>query len=97
MHSGGFDLTKPTYTRLEDMNLIRHRGERYINLTGQLYLGRFVGAAYITVVVPLRKAYSKVEKKQKLKPRRSRGVTRASGPEPQQENKIPFWYRSLGQ
>ena len=27
MHSGGFELTKPTYTRLED-NLIRHRGER---------------------------------------------------------------------
>ena len=28
MHSGGFKLTKPTYTRLED-NLIRHRGDRY--------------------------------------------------------------------
>ena len=27
MHSGGFELTKPTYTRLED-NLIRHRGDR---------------------------------------------------------------------
>ena len=28
MHSGGFDLTKLTYTRLED-NLIRHRGDRH--------------------------------------------------------------------
>ena len=27
MHSGGFELTKLTYTRLED-NLIRHRGDR---------------------------------------------------------------------
>ena len=27
MHSGGLELTKPTYTRLED-NLIRHRGDR---------------------------------------------------------------------
>ena len=27
MHSGGFELTKPTYTRLED-KLIRHRGDR---------------------------------------------------------------------
>ena len=26
MHSGGFELTKLTYTRLED-NLIRHRGD----------------------------------------------------------------------
>ena len=26
MHTGGFELTKLTYTRLED-NLIRHRGE----------------------------------------------------------------------
>ena len=29
MHSGGFELTKLTYTRLED-NLTRHRGDRYI-------------------------------------------------------------------
>ena len=29
MHSGGFELTKLTYTRLED-NLIRHRGDRLI-------------------------------------------------------------------
>ena len=28
MHSGGFELTKLTYTRLED-NLIRHRGDRF--------------------------------------------------------------------
>ena len=28
MHSGGFDLTELTYTRLEDNNLIRHRGDR---------------------------------------------------------------------
>ena len=27
MHSGGFELTKLTYTRLED-SLIRHRGDR---------------------------------------------------------------------
>ena len=27
MRSGGFELTKMTYTRLED-NLIRHRGDR---------------------------------------------------------------------
>ena len=32
MHSGRFELTKPTYTRLED-NLIRHRGDRLINIT----------------------------------------------------------------
>ena len=30
MHSGGFELTKLTYTRLED-NLIRHRGDRYLS------------------------------------------------------------------
>ena len=29
MHSGGFELTNLTYTRLED-NLIRHRGNRLI-------------------------------------------------------------------
>ena len=28
MHSGGFEVTKLTYTRLED-NLIRHRGDRH--------------------------------------------------------------------
>ena len=27
MHSGGFELTKLTYIRLED-NLMRHRGDR---------------------------------------------------------------------
>ena len=34
MHSGGFELTKLTYTRLED-NLTRHRGDRlyYNNLS----------------------------------------------------------------
>ena len=32
MHSGGFELTKLTYTRLED-NLIRPRGDRYISLS----------------------------------------------------------------
>ena len=30
MHSGGLELTKLTYTRLEDNNLIRHRGHRHI-------------------------------------------------------------------
>ena len=29
MHSGGFELTKLTYTRLED-NMIRHRGDRHV-------------------------------------------------------------------
>ena len=31
MHSAGLELTKLTYTRLED-NLIRHRGDRYMIL-----------------------------------------------------------------
>ena len=31
MHSGGFELTKLTYTRLED-NLTRHRGDRLTTL-----------------------------------------------------------------
>ena len=31
MHSGGFELTKLTYTRPED-NLIRHRGDRLIHV-----------------------------------------------------------------
>ena len=31
MHSGGFELTKLTYTRLEE-NLIRHRGDRVLLL-----------------------------------------------------------------
>ena len=30
MHSTGLELTKLTYTRLEDNNLIHHRGDRYI-------------------------------------------------------------------
>ena len=34
MHSGGFELTKLTYTRLED-NLIRHRGDR-LKYTGRI-------------------------------------------------------------
>ena len=32
VHSGGFELTKLTYTRLED-SLIRHRGDRYRSAT----------------------------------------------------------------
>ena len=28
MHSAGLELTKLIYTRLEDNNLIRHRGDR---------------------------------------------------------------------
>ena len=32
MHSAGLELTKLTYTRLED-NLIRHRGDRLVSLT----------------------------------------------------------------
>ena len=32
MHSAGLELTKLTYTRLED-NLIRHRGDRLLYLT----------------------------------------------------------------
>ena len=30
MHSEGLELTKLTYTRLED-NLIRHRGDRHVS------------------------------------------------------------------
>ena len=32
MHSAGLELTKLTYTRLED-NLIRHRGDRSVGYT----------------------------------------------------------------
>ena len=32
MHSAGLELTKLTYTRLED-NLIRHRGDRDYSIT----------------------------------------------------------------
>ena len=39
MHSVGFELTKLTYTRLED-NLIRHRGERLIGRRLPLELAR---------------------------------------------------------
>ena len=40
MHSGGFELTKLTYTRLED-NLIRHRVDRtYSGLTNRLIVGQ---------------------------------------------------------
>ena len=35
MHSGGFELIKLTYTRLED-NLILHRGDRLLNGSGDL-------------------------------------------------------------
>ena len=39
MHSGGFELTKLTYTRLED-NLIRHRGDRlHLWYIGIFFLG----------------------------------------------------------
>ena len=41
MHSGGFELTKLTHTRLED-NLIRHRGDRYINHPGTSQRSRLV-------------------------------------------------------
>ena len=34
MHSAGLELTKLTYTRLED-NLIRHRGDRMYNISGE--------------------------------------------------------------
>ena len=30
MHSAGLELTKLTYTSLEDNNLVRHRGDRFI-------------------------------------------------------------------
>ena len=36
MHSGGFELTKLTYTRLED-NMIRHRGDRIIGSTAAFF------------------------------------------------------------
>ena len=35
MHSGGFELTKLTYTRLED-NLIRHRGDWHYRVVGPI-------------------------------------------------------------
>ena len=35
MHSAGLELTKLTYTRLED-NLIRHRGDRSYTITTPL-------------------------------------------------------------
>ena len=40
MHSAGLELTKLTYTRLED-NLIRHRGDRitYYMIPGTWYWG----------------------------------------------------------
>ena len=38
MHSGGFELTKLTYTRLED-SLIRRRGDRSL-ITGWAWSGR---------------------------------------------------------
>ena len=41
MHSAGLELTKLTYTRLED-NLIRHRGDRYEFTTGRVGLGQKV-------------------------------------------------------
>ena len=45
MHSGGFELTKLTYTRLED-NLIRHWGDRCMRTPGirsnQLVLQHFL-------------------------------------------------------
>ena len=34
MHSGGLELMKLTYTRLED-NLIRHRGDRHYYIGGR--------------------------------------------------------------
>ena len=44
MHSGGFELTKLTYTRLGD-NLIRHRGDR-ISIAAWVLVGsRFVHRA----------------------------------------------------
>ena len=39
MHSAGLELTKLTYTRLED-NLIRHRGDRRYHLSGSVYYSR---------------------------------------------------------
>ena len=36
MHSGGFELTKPTFTKLED-NLIRHRGDRLTYVLATLF------------------------------------------------------------
>ena len=35
MHSGGFELTKLTYARLED-NLMRHRGDRLLQTPGDV-------------------------------------------------------------
>ena len=43
MRSGGFDLTKPTYTRLED-NLIRHRGDRRLTYRYLVYGSTWAGS-----------------------------------------------------
>ena len=43
MHSAGLELTKLTYTRLED-NLIRHRGDRSQGMLVVVYfIGHFPG------------------------------------------------------
>ena len=41
MHSGGFKLTKLTYTRLED-NLIRHRGDR-------IYICKYIPGTFYVI------------------------------------------------
>ena len=43
MHSEGFELTKPTYTRLED-NLIRHRGDRLYGTRSTVHEYRVITA-----------------------------------------------------
>ena len=46
MHSGGLELTKLTYTRLED-NLIRHRGDRLVYiLCGVSFFTEWEGSCY---------------------------------------------------
>ena len=54
MHSAGLELTKLTYTGLED-NLIRHRGDRLYRLPGMLrgYLIQVITPKSITILLRL--------------------------------------------
>ena len=46
MHSAGLELTKLAYTRLEDNNLIRHRGDRLSQYTTSRVSGGYDDEMY---------------------------------------------------
>ena len=50
MHSAGLELTKPTYTRLED-NLIRHRGDRLYIAHGEHLLSQEVEVSHTSTTL----------------------------------------------